>query len=93
VAERKTYLAIALLLTILDAIAVLHYGGAIRTAWSGVVRIHPRTLLLAALSATSIANVWVQAIYGLHQRHHREQIAPALNLAANRAEPPGDGDV
>ena len=59
--ERKTYLTIALLLTILDAVVVLRYGGAIWTAWSGVVWIRLRLLLLAALSATALADVWAQA--------------------------------
>jgi hypothetical protein len=34
VAERKAYLTIALLLTVLDAVMVLRYGGAIWTGWS-----------------------------------------------------------
>jgi hypothetical protein len=37
VAERKTYLAIALLLTIVDAVVVLRYGGAIWIGWPRVV--------------------------------------------------------
>jgi hypothetical protein len=90
VAERKAYLTIALLLTILDAVVVLRYGGAI---WSGVVWIRLRMLLLAALSATSLANVWAQAIYGLDRARHGKRSAPALSLAANRTEPQGEGDV
>ena len=92
-AERKTYLTIALLLTILEAVVVLRYGGAIWTAWSGVVWIRLRMLLLAALSATSLANVWAQAIYGLDGARHGKRSAPALSTAANRAEPQGEGDV
>ena len=92
-AERKTYLTIALLLTILEAVVVLRYGGAIWTAWSGIVWIRLRMLLLAALSATSLANVWAQAIYGLGRARHGTRSAPALSTAANRAEPQGEGDV
>ena len=91
--ERKTYFTIALLLTILDAAVVLRYGGAIWTACSGVVWIRLRTLLLAALSATALANVWAQAIYGLGQARHGGRSAPALSVAANRTEPQGEGDV
>lgn len=91
--ERKTYLTIALLLTILDAVVVLRYGGAIWTTWSGVVWIRLRMPLLAALSATSLANVWAQAIYGLGRTRQGKQSAPALSLAANRTEPQGEGDV
>jgi hypothetical protein len=93
VAERKAYLTIALLLTILDAVVILHYGGATWTGWSGVVWIRLRMLLLAALSATSLANVWDQAIYGLGQARHDGRSAPALSVAANRSEPQGEGDV
>lgn len=92
-AERKAYLTIALLLTILDAVVILHYGGATWTGWSGVVWIRLRMLLLAALSATSLANVWAQAIYGLGQARHDGRSAPALSVAANRSEPQGEGDV
>ncbi len=92
-AERKAYLTIALLLTILDAVVILHYGGATWTGWSGVVWIRLRMLLLAALSATSLANVWAQAIYGLGQTRHDGRSAPALSVAANRTEPQGEGDV
>jgi hypothetical protein len=93
VVERKTYFTIALLLTILDAVVVLRYGGAIWTGWSGVVWIRLRMLLLAALSATSLANVWAQAIYGLDRARNGKRSAPALSLAANRTEPQGEGDV
>ncbi len=92
-ADRKTYFTIALLLTILDAVVVVRYGGSIWTAWSGVVWIRLRMLLLAALSATSLANVWAQAIYGLGQARHDGRSAPALSVAANRTEPQGEGDV
>ena len=92
-AERKMYLTIALLLTILDAVVVLRYGGAIWTGWSGVVWIRLRMLLLAALSATSLANVWAQAIYGLGRALDGKPSAPALSAAATRTEPHGEGDV
>ena len=91
--DRKAYLTIALLLTVLDAAVVLRYGGAIWTAWSGVVWIRLRMLLLAALSATSLVNVWAQAIYGLDLARHGKRGALALSLAANRTEPQGEGDV
>ncbi len=92
-AERKAYLTIALLLTILEAVVVLRYGGAIWTAWSGFVWIRLRMLLLTALSATSLANVWTQAIYGLGRALDGKPSALALSSAANRAEPRGEGDV
>jgi len=93
VAERKTYLTIALLLTILDAVVVLRYGETIWTGWSGVVWFRLRTLLLAALSTTSLANVWTQAIYGLGRALDGKPSALVLSAAANRAEPQGESDV
>jgi hypothetical protein len=93
VVERKTYFTIALLLTILDAVVVLRYGGAIWTAWSGEAWIRLRMLLLAALSAASLVNVWAQAIHGLGRARDGKPSAPALSLAANRTEPQGEGDV
>jgi hypothetical protein len=93
VAERKAYLTVALLLTILDAAVVLRYGGAIWTGWSGVVWIRLRMLVLAALSATSLVNVWAQAIYGLGRALDGKPSALALSAAANRTEPQGEGDV
>ena len=92
-AERKAYLTVALLLTILDAAVVLRYGGAIWTGWSGVVWIRLRMLVLAALSATSLVNVWTQAIYGLGRALDGKPSAPALSAAATRTEPHGEGDV
>ena len=92
-AERKAYFTIALLLTILDAVVVLRYGGAVWTAWSGVGWIRLRMLLLAALSATLLANVWTQAIYGLDRALDGKQSALALSAAATRTKPQGEGDV
>ena len=92
-AERKEYLTIALLLTILGAFMVLRYRGAIWTGWSGVVWIRLRMLVLAALSATALANVWAQAIYALDRAGHGKRSALALSLALNRKEPQGEGDV
>lgn len=91
--DRKTYLTIALLLTLLNAVVVLRYGGAIWTAWSGVVRIHLRMLLLTALCATSLVNVWAQAIYELDRARDGNRSSPALSVATNPTEPEGEGDV
>ena len=92
-AERKTYLTIALLLTILEAVVVLRYGGATWTGWSGVVWIRLRMLLLAALSVTSLVNVWAQAIHGLGRALDGKPSALALSAAVTRTEPHGEGDV
>jgi len=58
------YLVIAVLLTILDAVVAVYNGTAICQAWSGDIRDLECLVLLAALGATSLVNVWVQALIG-----------------------------
>ena len=58
------YLVIAVLLTILDAVVAVYYGIAIWKAWPGDFRDLGLLVLLASLGATSLVNVWVQAILG-----------------------------
>ena len=58
------YLVIAVLLTILDAVVTVYYGIAIWKAWPGDFRDLGLLVLLASLGATSLVNVWVQAILG-----------------------------
>jgi len=64
VKERARYLIIAILLTILDGAVAVFYGGAIWTARSGDVWSWGLWILLTALGATSLANLWVQAFPG-----------------------------
>jgi hypothetical protein len=61
---RKGYLIIAILLTILNAVVTVDYGLAIWKAWPGDTWDRGLLVLLAAMGATSLANVWVQAILG-----------------------------
>ena len=58
------YLVIAVLLTILDAVVAVYYGIAIWKAWPGDIWDRGLLVLLASLGATSLVNVWVQAILG-----------------------------
>jgi hypothetical protein len=61
---RAAYLVIAVLLTILNAAVAAYYGMQIWKAWSGVIWGRGLSVLLAALGATSLVKVWVQAIVG-----------------------------
>ncbi|MFP5234713.1 MAG: hypothetical protein ACLGSD_02325 [Acidobacteriota bacterium] len=60
---RTGYLVIAALLTILDAAEALRYGVTIWGAWPGGIWDRGLSLLLAVLGASSLVNVWVQAIF------------------------------
>lgn len=62
--QRTGYLVVAVLLTLLDAVAAVYYGMAIRKAWPGDIRDLSLLVLLASLGSSSLVNVWVQAILG-----------------------------
>ncbi len=59
--RRQNYLAIAALLTVLDAVVTVYYGTAVWAAWSGDIPACGLLVLLAAIEAPSLANVWAQA--------------------------------
>ena len=63
---RLSYLIIAVLLTVLDGAVTAYYGTAIWAAWAGDLSARGLLVFFAALEATSLANVWVQAGSGLH---------------------------
>jgi hypothetical protein len=56
------FLIIAVLLTVLDLAVTLRYGWPYWTAWSGNAWDRGLGVLLAALGATSLANVWAQVV-------------------------------
>ena len=63
---RLSYRIIAVLLTVLDGALTVYYGTAIWAAWASDLAVRGLLFLFAALKATSLANVWVQAGSGLH---------------------------
>jgi len=60
---RLNYLAIAVVLTVLDAVVTIYYGTAVWAAWSGDILAHGLLVLFAAVAATSLANIWVRVGY------------------------------
>lgn len=62
---RTGYFIIALLLTLLNAAVTMYSGVAIWKAWPGDLWDSGLLVLLAALGATSLVNVWIQAISGV----------------------------
>jgi len=63
--QRARYLTIAVLLTILDGTVTAYHAVAIWEAWSGDAWNCGLWVFLAALGATSLANLWAQAFCGL----------------------------
>ena len=60
--KRPRFLIIAVLLTFLDLAVVVCYGWPVWTTWSGDPWSRGILVLLAALGATSLANVWAQVV-------------------------------
>ncbi len=61
-AMRVGYLVIAVSLTVLDGVVSMHFGWPVWVAWSGDVPSRGLLIMMAALGATSLINVWAQAI-------------------------------
>ncbi len=87
------YLVIAVLLTILDAVVAVYYGIAIWKAWPGDFRDLGLLVLLASLGATSLVNVWVQAILGSGVSLGSRTIECGLGVTSIPAEARGHGNV
>ena len=62
--KRPRFLMIAILLTFLDLAVVVCYGWPVWTTWSGDPWSRGILILLPALGATSLANVWAQVVPG-----------------------------
>ena len=62
--KRSRFLIIAVLLTFLDLAVVVCFGWPVWTTWSGDPLSRGILVLLAALGATSLANVWAQVVSG-----------------------------
>ena len=76
VGEQKKRLAIAVSLTILDAVVVVYYGGVVWRAFSAIIWSRLFVILLASLWATSLLNLWVRAYYDLRQMLQYRGTAP-----------------
>lgn len=88
---RPKYIVLAILLTVLDAIVTVYYGTAVWAAWSGDILARGLLVLFAAIGATSLANVWVQAASRL--RAKSEYAVPQRTTLSMPTEMRGQGDV
>jgi hypothetical protein len=92
--KRQTgYPIIAVLLTVLDGAVVVCYGWPVWTAWSEDTLERGLLVLLAALGATSLANVWAQVVPAPNdpsrgRKADREQTAAEIQVEAR-----GQADV
>ena len=85
--KRPRFLIIAVLLTFLDLAVVVCHGWPVWTTWSGDLWNRGLSVLLAALGATSLANVWAQVVPALNEppcgrRGDREQTAAGIQVDA-----------
>ena len=66
VGNRMLYTSISL--TVLDGFVTLRFGSPVWRAWSGDTWSRGLVLMTIAMAATSIANLWVQAIAQLESK-------------------------
>lgn len=88
-----TYLIMAVLLTVLEGIVTVYFGKAISIAWTGDLPARGLLVFLAALEATSLANVWVQCGSGLHVWSQSANARLMQNVTPTGAEERGQSDV
>ncbi len=60
--KREGYLVIAASLTVSDGFVTVYYGWPVWRAWSGDIWSRGLLFITAAMGATSLANLWAQAI-------------------------------
>ena len=90
---RTGYFMIAILLTLLNAVATVYYGVAIWKAWPGDIWGRGILVFLAVLGATSVANVWVQAVLGSSGSLFGRTIERGQGATPIAAETRGSGNV
>jgi hypothetical protein len=80
---RAKHFVIAVSLTVLDAVVAVHYGGVIWRTWSGIFWSKMLLLLLAALWATTLLDLWTRAYYDLRYavRVRGMRLSPSLGAA------------
>jgi len=91
--KRTKHFAIAVSLTILDAVVAMQYGGVIWRTWSGILWSRMVLLLLAAVWATSLANIWARAFHELRHARPDRGVRLTSNSGSIARELQGEGDV
>jgi hypothetical protein len=90
---RPGYFMIAVLLTIPSAAVTVYSGVAISKAWPTDIWGRGNLVFLAVLGATSVANVWVQAVLGSNGSRCGRTIERGPGATPIPAETRGSGNV
>jgi hypothetical protein len=90
---RTSYVIIAVLLTVLDGVVTVYYGATIWIAWAGDIPTRGLMVCFAALEATSLANVWIQAGAGGRVFSESLNAGPSQDAMPIVAEARGRSDV
>jgi hypothetical protein len=91
--EAAKNLAIAVTMTIADAVVVVRYGGVIWEALSPIIWCRILILLLAALWGLSLARIWARAIYSLRRRPRSRTFDLTPGAAITSTDLRREGDV
>lgn len=89
----RKYLATAVLQTGLGVAVVWRYGGAIWSAWSGIIWARLLLILLLTMMLTSLLRVWYRAGYALQPTCQKRSCEAVSAVAATRKVLRGEGDV
>ncbi len=89
--EQAKRFSIAVSVTILDAVVILHYGVVIWQVWSGIPWIRGALLLLVCIGAFSLADIWAHACCGPRRSMRDRGVEP--RIATVSRDLTGGGDV
>jgi hypothetical protein len=93
VGERAKHFIIAVSLTVLDVVVVVRYGGVIWRVWSGIIWSNMLLLLLAALWATTLLDLWARACRNLRYTLRVRGLRLSSSLLTTPTELRGERDV
>lgn len=91
--ERAKCLAPAALLTVLDAIVVISYGGMVWKIMSAMIWSKLLLLLVATVWATTLLHVWWNACSHLRQKIDGHPVVESIPVQGRHAQFAGEIDV
>ncbi len=91
--ERAKCLAPAALLTVLDAVVVINYGGMVWKVSSTMIWSKLLLLLVATVWATTLLHVWCIAYSHLRYKIHGHSVVESIPVQGRQAQFAGEIDV
>lgn len=91
--KRAGYLWIAVSLTVLEGFVDMHYGWPVWRVWSGDIWGCGLLLMMEPMAATSLANLWLQAVPRATGALGSEGALQGLEPASVLIEPRGESNV